>query len=120
LQARSPIFTHAANTSTGIVTIRAIKRQPRLLEEYENHYDDHTKAFFAVISVNRWFGIRLNGIVVFYTIFIVYACILAKGKNLVFSFLIPLSYSCVAYRMSCLNDLLYLILIYFIFRPSKN
>jgi hypothetical protein len=79
--ARSPIFIHTNNTTAGIVTIRACRNQEILIREYEAHYDDHTKAFFAVTCVNRWFGIRLNNIVVFYTIFIVYACIAAKGLN---------------------------------------
>jgi hypothetical protein len=79
-QARSPVFIHATSTAAGLVTIRASKNQEVLVREFETHYDDHTKAYFAVVCVNRWFGIRLGNIVVFYTVFIVYACIAAKGN----------------------------------------
>ncbi len=71
---------HATNTSAGILTIRASQKQNSLLEEYDSHYDNHTKAYFALMVVNRWFGMRLDAIVVFYTVFIVFACIIAKGR----------------------------------------
>ncbi len=77
---RSPIFVHATNTYTGITTIRACRNEKILLSEYEAHSDYHTQAFFAFTTLTRWYAVRLALIVVFYTVIIMYMCILLKGN----------------------------------------
>jgi ATP-binding cassette subfamily C (CFTR/MRP) protein 4 len=76
---RSPVYVHATNTNTGIITIRACKNEHIMLNEFETLSDNHTKAFFAFISLTRWYAVRLALIVVFYTIIIMFTCILSKG-----------------------------------------
>ncbi len=78
---RSPLFTHATSTSTGIATIRACKNQEILCREYETHSDCHTQACFALICVSIWFAIYLDIVVSIYTVFIVYGCALLRGKQ---------------------------------------
>lgn len=62
-----------------MTTIRACKNQEILKREFNVICDDHTQAYFAMISVNKWFGLRLDFIAVVYTIFVVFGCISLKN-----------------------------------------
>lgn len=80
LLGRSPVYSHATNTSRGIVTIRACKNQDILCKEYNIHSDIHTESFFTFLSMDLWFAMRLDGIVSVYTLLVVYGCIFLNGK----------------------------------------
>lgn len=75
---RSPIFVHASNTLTGITTIRAANKQELLQKEFYMHLNGFTQAYFALCSLNRWFGIRLDLVLLVYTLILVYSCIMLK------------------------------------------
>ncbi|CAL8104285.1 unnamed protein product [Orchesella dallaii] len=63
---RSPIFTHVAASSQGLVTIRSAKRQSILSEQFDGHQDLHSSTWYTFISANRWFGIWLEVMSVVY------------------------------------------------------
>ena len=52
-----------------------------MISEFDVHSDYHTQAYFAFISSNRWFGIRLDFAVTLYSIVVVYVAIFTKGKH---------------------------------------
>lgn len=79
VQDRSPIYIHTTNSLMGLTTIRACKNQEILTNEFYVHCDYHTQAYFAFISLSRWFAIRLDLIAVLYSICIVFSSILLKG-----------------------------------------
>ena len=79
-QGRSPIFVHTSNSILGLTTIRASKSQNILIKEFDNHSNNNTEAYFAFITSNRWFAIRLDIIVAIYSIIVIYSCIIAKSK----------------------------------------
>jgi hypothetical protein len=47
----------------GITTIRASNAQNKMIQEFNNHSDYHTQAYFAFMSANRWLAIRLDSVV---------------------------------------------------------
>lgn len=57
---RSPIYAHFQESLGGISTIRAYRQQQRFLLENEWRVDSNLKAFFPMISANRWLAIRLE------------------------------------------------------------
>ena len=52
-----------------------------MINEFNIHSDYHTQAYFAFMSANRWFAIRLDSVVLVYSIVVVYGCIFLKGKK---------------------------------------
>jgi ATP-binding cassette, subfamily C (CFTR/MRP), member 4 len=76
---RSPIFVHANNTLIGITTIRAANKQDILQKEFYTYLNGFTQAYFALCSLNRWFGIRLDLVLLAYTLLLVYSCIVLKN-----------------------------------------
>jgi hypothetical protein len=75
---RSPLYIHTSNTLAGITTIRSSNSQIVLLNEYNVHSDYHTQAYFAFITANRWFAVRLDAIVSVYSVFVIFGCIFVK------------------------------------------
>ncbi|KAG5876600.1 hypothetical protein JTB14_021567 [Gonioctena quinquepunctata] len=78
---KSPVFTHISSTLNGIPTIRASKAEVILIEEFDDHQDVHTSAWFLSISCISCFGLWCDILCV---IFI--ACV-------IFSFVLLHSYS---------------------------
>ena len=79
---RSPIYVHATNTHMGITTIRACKNEDILLSEFEAHSDYHTRAYLVSGIMTQWYAMRLSLIAVFYTIALMFICILTKGNDI--------------------------------------
>lgn len=77
---RSPIFVHTNTTIEGISTIRAANKTQILTNEFNAHYDYHTRAYFGFFVVHRWFGLRLDFLCSFYTIVTLFACIFLKDN----------------------------------------
>nr|XP_023021441.1 probable multidrug resistance-associated protein lethal(2)03659 [Leptinotarsa decemlineata] len=81
---KSPVFTHITSTLNGIPTIRASKAEQVLIDEFDDHQDVHTSAWFMTIASIDFFGLWLD---ILCLIFI--ACV-------TFSFVVMQSYSAVS------------------------
>lgn len=57
---RSPVFTHLNTTLNGLTTIRAFGAQNVLSNEFDNHQDSHTGAWFMFISASSAFGVCMD------------------------------------------------------------
>lgn len=57
---RSPLVSHIAATSSGLVTIRAYGALPRYKAAAASYIDDSTKAYYSLYVSNRWVAIRLD------------------------------------------------------------
>lgn len=57
---RSPIFSHLAATLNGLSTIRAFNAEEVLSEEFDNHQDLNSTAFFLFLAASRAFGFWLD------------------------------------------------------------
>ncbi|XP_061290379.1 ATP-binding cassette sub-family C member 4-like [Bos javanicus] len=64
---RSPVFSHLASSLQGLWTIRAYKAEQRFQELFDSHQDLHSEAWFLLLTVSRWFSLRLD---IIYVIFI--------------------------------------------------
>ena len=80
--ARSPIFIHANNTIEGLSTIRVSKCASLLTQEFHEHCDNHSRAFFAFHCCHRWFGFRLDLLCSVYTFITLFASIFLRGMKL--------------------------------------
>ena len=58
--ARSPIYSHISSTIQGLSTIRAYGEQVRFLNNLHFYQNEHTKGWYAKMTTNRWFGMRLE------------------------------------------------------------
>ncbi|XP_063224304.1 ATP-binding cassette sub-family C member 4-like [Bacillus rossius redtenbacheri] len=57
---RSPVFSHLNASLQGLSTIRAFGAQRILQEEFDNHQDLHSSAFFLFQASGRAFGLYLD------------------------------------------------------------
>jgi hypothetical protein len=98
------MYVHATTTASGITTIRTCNNEQNLLEEYNKHTDFHTQSFFTFISLDRWFAIRLETLVIIFRVIAVYACIFARGNlsSIEILFLIYLNARPEIFKICCL------------------
>ncbi|XP_017911776.1 PREDICTED: multidrug resistance-associated protein 4-like, partial [Capra hircus] len=64
---QSPVFSHLASSLQGLWTIRAYKAEQRFQKLFDSHQDLHSEAWFLLLTINRWFFLRLD---IIYFIFI--------------------------------------------------
>ena len=60
ISARSPVFSHLSASLQGLQTIRAFSVQNKFIEEFDNHQNLHTEAWFLFLATSRWLAIRLD------------------------------------------------------------
>lgn len=57
---RSPIFAHFSETLDGVPTIRAYRAQRRFNEINTTRLDSQQRAYYLLMSSNRWLAVRLE------------------------------------------------------------
>ena len=77
---RSPLFVHVNSTLQGLTTIRAANTETIMIKEFEDRQDLHTSAFSIYLSINRWFGIRLDCLLLVYSWALVLTSVFARGE----------------------------------------
>ncbi|KAH8377694.1 hypothetical protein KR093_006671 [Drosophila rubida] len=78
---RSPIYSHMAASLTGLSTIRAFGAQRVLANEFDNHQDLHSSAFYMFISTSRAFGFWLDCFCIIYIGIITLSCLFFPPAN---------------------------------------
>ncbi|KAL5290305.1 ABCC4.2 family protein [Megaselia abdita] len=77
---RSPVYSHTNQTFEGLSTIRALKAEITLENEFHEYQDAHTSALFLFTAVNRAFAYWTDLICVFYIAAVVYSFLILQ-KN---------------------------------------
>ena len=79
--ARSPLYSHISSTIQGLSTIRSYKEQEKFSDKFHYYVNEHTKAWYLYIAINRWFGARVDMISTLFLAFVVMTAIpLADSK----------------------------------------
>nr|CAB3219628.1 multidrug resistance-associated protein 1-like [Phallusia mammillata] len=77
---RSPIFSHFAETITGVTTIRAYDLQKTFISDEEFKFDQHQMALYVRMISNRWIGVQLQLVGNFIVLFASLFAVNAKGS----------------------------------------
>ncbi|XP_060072940.1 ATP-binding cassette sub-family C member 4-like isoform X1 [Ylistrum balloti] len=79
---RSPVFSHLSASLQGLHSIRAFSVQDKFMEEFDNHQDLHSEAWFMFLSTSRWLAVRLDWIcAIFVTIVAVLSVLMSKDMD---------------------------------------
>ncbi|MEY4064324.1 MAG: canalicular multispecific organic anion transporter 1 isoform, partial [Pseudomonadota bacterium] len=57
---RSPVYAHFSESLAGVSVIRAFQREPLFVQESIRRFEGNQRAFYTMISINRWLGTRLE------------------------------------------------------------
>ncbi|KAF5294187.1 hypothetical protein FQR65_LT10898 [Abscondita terminalis] len=68
---RSPLFNHMTASLYGVSTIRAFAAENILINEFDNHQDLHSSAWFLFILSNRTFGFWIDEICLVFITFVI-------------------------------------------------
>ncbi|XP_055398764.1 ATP-binding cassette sub-family C member 4-like [Bubalus kerabau] len=73
---QSPVFSHLASSLQGLWTIRAYKAEQRFQQLFDSHQDLHSEAWFLLLTITRWFSLRLD------IIYFIFICLVDFGALL--------------------------------------
>ena len=79
--ARSPVFSHLSASLQGLHTIRAFGVQSKFIEEFDNHQDLHTEAWFLFLATSRWLAIRLDWLCAMFVTVVSFCSVLAAESK---------------------------------------
>ncbi|XP_014275641.1 probable multidrug resistance-associated protein lethal(2)03659 [Halyomorpha halys] len=78
---RSPVFSHLNASIQGLTTIRAFKAERVLREEFDNHQDLHSSAWYLFIASSRAFGFWLDMVCLVYIGMVTLSFLVLGGEN---------------------------------------
>ena len=58
--ARSPLYSHISLSLLGLATIRALRIEKRVTQDFHYYQDQHSTAWYHYISCSKWFELRLD------------------------------------------------------------
>ncbi|XP_050313562.1 probable multidrug resistance-associated protein lethal(2)03659 [Anthonomus grandis grandis] len=78
---RSPVFSHLNATLQGLTTIRAFRAENILSQEFDNHQDLHSSAWFEFIATSRAFGYWLDLVCIIYIALVTFSFLLLGNES---------------------------------------
>nr|XP_018899809.1 PREDICTED: probable multidrug resistance-associated protein lethal(2)03659 [Bemisia tabaci] len=78
---RSPVFSHLNASLQGLTTIRAFGAQSILEQEFDNHQDLHSSAWYLFIASSRAFGFWLDVVCLFYIAIVTFSFLVLGNEN---------------------------------------
>ncbi|CAG9863581.1 unnamed protein product [Phyllotreta striolata] len=78
---RSPVFSHLNASILGLTTIRAFEAEEILKQEFDNHQDLHSSAWYSFISTSRAFGYCLDLFCMVYITLVTFSFLLIGNEN---------------------------------------
>ncbi|XP_050545468.1 probable multidrug resistance-associated protein lethal(2)03659 [Daktulosphaira vitifoliae] len=78
---RSPVFSHLNASIQGLTTIRAFKAEQILAQEFDNHQDLHSTAWYLYISSSRAFAFWLDSVCLLYISSVAYSFLLTVNGS---------------------------------------
>ena len=91
--ARSPLYSHISLALQGLCTIRALRIEDRITQDFHYLQDNHTRAWYYYITCTRWFSLRLDFLAGLLVLFSLIAALVARcvfGIDELIGFSIPL------------------------------
>ncbi|KAF7992271.1 hypothetical protein HCN44_001596 [Aphidius gifuensis] len=78
---RSPVYNHLSATLQGLATIRSFKASKILTEEFDNHQDLHSSAWYIFITSSTAFGLWLDIFAVLYIGIVTMSYLIFPGND---------------------------------------
>ncbi|CAG9858692.1 unnamed protein product [Phyllotreta striolata] len=91
--AKSPVFSHVNSTLNGIITVRASKAEDILMDEFDDHQDAHTGAWYLLIACMSSFGLWLDMICLVFTFTVTFSFIFLHSLSAVDGSMVGLAIS---------------------------
>ncbi|XP_032455220.1 multidrug resistance-associated protein 4 [Nasonia vitripennis] len=79
--AKSPVFSHANSSLSGLLTIRSSGAQKMVSREFDSHQDAHTAAYFLILATSTAFGFWLDIVSIAFVAFVTYSFIVVDSNE---------------------------------------
>ncbi|KAJ8684127.1 hypothetical protein QAD02_019919 [Eretmocerus hayati] len=80
--AKSPVFSHANSSLSGLLTIRSCRAQKMVCREFDLHQDGHTAAYSLILATSTAFGFWLDIVSIGFVAFVTYSFVVAEHVDL--------------------------------------
>nr|CAI5863362.1 unnamed protein product [Callosobruchus analis] len=78
---KSPVFTHVSSTISGLVTIRTCQIENTLIQQFEDHQDVNTSAWWMIGALQAGLGIWIDAICVLFIACISFTFIIVQSAS---------------------------------------